>query len=76
MTETTSDTAADRDLAYEAGKAAFSDPRPLGPEACPFDPHTDPEQRLAWLEGLSDALEAAPSPDDLAKAIDAAKADA
>lgn len=61
-------------LAYEAGRAAFSDPRPLGPEACPFDPHTEPAQRTAWLTGLADALEAAPDPAELAAAIKQAKA--
>lgn len=51
-------TKADKELAYEAGRAVMSEPPERRKvDACPFSPLDHPEERAEWLAGFSDALE-------------------
>jgi ribosome modulation factor len=60
----------EKDLAYEAGQAALSEPPERRTvEACPFAEGT--EERAEWLAGFDDALE---DQSDLRKKIKAARA--
>jgi ribosome modulation factor len=61
------------DLAYEAGRAAHTEPpERRHPDACPF-PAGDP-QREQWLAGFSDVLDEQPDPAELRRAVKAASA--
>lgn len=66
-----------KELAYDAGRTAFenepADRRSL--EACPFSPIDHPDERQAWLEGFSDALEEQPDLTSLRKELKAARDD-
>jgi ribosome modulation factor len=58
----------EKSMAYDAGRAALSEPPDRRtPDACPFP--ADTEERSEWLRGLSDALDEAPDPTDLRRAI-------
>lgn len=60
--------------AYDAGRAAITEPpERRGPHACPFSPIDHPEERLEWLQGLSDAIDEQPSIDDLKAELKKAK---
>lgn len=62
-----------KQLAFEAGRNAYltEPPDRRSVDGCPFEPGTD--ERTAWLNGFSDALESTPSDDDLRKALKEAK---
>ena len=63
----------EKKLAYEAGRAAITEPSSrLSPEACPFPEGSD--ERVEWLQGLSDAMDEQPNPADIKKALKEAKA--
>lgn len=60
-------TKAEEKAAYEAGKHSVSivwppdsavpeEKQVPGAHHCPFDPHLQGEERVAWLRGLEDAL--------------------
>jgi ribosome modulation factor len=59
----------DKALARKAGKRAFGDPTVAehGIDACPFPEGTD--ERAEWLAGLAEAIDEAPDPADLRKAL-------
>lgn len=62
-----------REMAYNAGRAAMSEPpERRTPSACPFG-DTHPEQRAAWLDGFGDALEETPPVADLKSELKAAR---
>lgn len=63
----------DLGLAYDAGQAAFSSepPERRTVDACPFSAVDHPEEREAWLDGFSDALD---SQEDLSTLRDSLKA--
>jgi ribosome modulation factor len=49
----------DKELAYEAGQQALTEPRERrSVDACPFSAIEHPEERAQWLAGFSDALDA------------------
>lgn len=62
-------------LAYEAGRRAFETEPPdrRTPDACPFDPRHEGDERAAWLDGFEAALDDATHPDDLRKALKEAR---
>lgn len=60
-------TKAEEKAAYDAGKHSVTivwppdsevpeDKQVPGAHHCPFDPQRQPEERIAWLKGLEDAL--------------------
>ncbi len=55
-------------LAYDAGKAAFGEPpERRTPEACPFP--VGSEERLEWMRGLLEAVDAEPDRPTLRKEL-------
>jgi ribosome modulation factor len=65
----------DTDLAYEAGRNAMSEPADRrSVDACPFSPLDHSEEREAWLDGFSDALEEQADLTETRKALQAARA--
>lgn len=60
------------DLAYTAGRAAADEPADRrSVDSNPFEPGTS--EATAWLTGFGDALDEAPDPAKLRKAIEEAK---
>lgn len=63
----------ERALAYDAGRAAISEPPDRRhPDACPFPVGSD--ERAEWLRGLGDALDEQPDVTALRKAVTEAQA--
>ena len=61
-----------RSMAYEAGRAAMSEPpERRTPDACPF---ADGEERAEWLRGFADAVDEQPDPAELKRKIREARA--
>ena len=62
-------------LAFEAGQQAYltEPPERRNLDGNPFDVHTEAEERKAWIDGFSDALESTPSDADLRKQIKEAR---
>lgn len=59
-------------MAYEAGRAAMSEPPERRTvDACPFAEGT--KEREAWLDGFSHALDEVPSVSDLKAELEAAR---
>ena len=58
----------EKQLAYDAGQAAITEPPGRrGPAACPFPAGS--EERDEWLSGFADAVDDQPDPGDLRKAL-------
>lgn len=65
----------DRQLAYDAGRAALSEPpERRSIDACPFSEGTD--ERGEWLRGFADALDEQPDVSALRRQIREARGDA
>lgn len=65
----------EKELAYDAGKSAFSEPvERRSVDSCPFAPGTD--EREEWLRGFSDALEEQHDVADLRRSLKEARTDA
>ena len=62
-------------LAFEAGRQAYlsEPPERRTLDGNPFDPHTETDERAAWIDGISDALESTPSDAELREQIKEAR---
>lgn len=70
--------AEDKRLAYQAGRTAFETepPERRHPDACPFDPRDEPDERAEWLRGFAEAMDELPDPAALRRAVTAARKEA
>lgn len=68
-------TADDKRLAREAGRTAFrtEPPERRHPDACPFDPRDETDERAEWLAGFAEAMDEEPDRTALRKALTAAQ---
>lgn len=65
------------ELAYDAGRKVMAEPpERRGVEACPFSAIDHPEEREAWLDGYSDALDDQEDLTAARKALKEARGDA